>query len=191
VPDQPDVTEQGRAATIDPRIVEAAAGAGLVGAPTTVSDDAWSWPRRPAAALARAIGARLILGDVSTRSAWTTPYGTGGVGADRVPPYSDGTTAVSKQELALLGHEKLIQQLSDAEDAGVDAAVWLADRPGILALDRFLELFPIDVLVVPPLHHPSLGDRLRGDDLAAIRRRMGQRLLLVANEDGSLTIDSG
>ncbi len=177
--------------TIDGRIVAAAGGAQLIGAPTTDADDIWSWARRPAAALAKELGARLILGDVSTRSPWMTPYGTGGFGADRLPPYSDGTTTVSKDELALLGHERLIEQLEAAEAAGVDAAMWLADRPGIEALDRFLELFPVDVLVIPPLDNPSLVDKLRGDDIETIRGRMGNRLLLVAEEDGSLEIDRG
>jgi hypothetical protein len=173
------------------RIIDAASGARLVGAPTTINEDAWSWPRLPAMRLAREIGARLILGDVSTRSAWMTPYGAGGVGADRLPPYSDGTTAVSKSELALLGREKLIQQLDEAESEGVETSAWLADRPGVVALDRFLELFPVDVLVVPPLTDPSLGERLRGDDIVAIRRRMEGRLLLIASRDGSLEMDQG
>jgi hypothetical protein len=117
-------------ASIDPRVVEAAAGARAVGSPTTDGDDFWSWPRRPAMALAREIGARLILADISTRSAWMTPYGTGGFGADRLPPYSDGTTAVSKDELGLLGHETLRGQVVEAEAEGIDAVAWLADRPG-------------------------------------------------------------
>lgn len=180
-----------RVVTIDPRVAAAARGADLVGAPTTDRDDIWSWPRRPAVALARELGARLILGDVSTRSLWTTPYGTGGFRADRLPPYTDGTTTVSKTELALLGHDEIIKQLDEAEAEGVEAAAWLADQPGIRALDRFLVLFPVDVLVIPPLDHPSLFDRLRGDDIAAVRRRMANRLLLVAKENGSLEIDSG
>lgn len=179
------------AATIDPIIIDAARGANLVGAPTTDGDDIWSWPRRPAVALARELGARLILGDVSTRSVWSTPYGTGGVGADRGQPYTDGTTALSKAELQLLGRGEMIRQLEEAESEGVDAAVWLADRPGIMALDRFLALFPVDVLVIPPLDHPSFLDRMRGDDIAAIRRRMANRLLLVADQSGSLAIDAG
>lgn len=178
------------AEAIDPDIVAAAGGARVVGAPTTDGDDFWAWPRRPAMALAKAIGARLVLADVSTRSAWMTPYGSGGFGAERRAPYSDGTTVVDKRELALLGHQALIRQVEEAEAAGIDAAAWLADRPGVAALDRFLELFPVDVLVVPPLDDPSFGDRLRGDDIAAVRRRMKGRLLLVAKGDGSLSIDA-
>ncbi|HEY7024540.1 MAG TPA: hypothetical protein VH371_06250 [Candidatus Limnocylindrales bacterium] len=180
---------QDRSAAVDPSIIAAARGANLIGAPTTDGDDIWATARRPAAALARALDTRLLLADVSTRSAWTTPYGTGGVGADRGAPYSDGTTTVSKDELALLGREPLIRQLDEAESEGVNAEVWLADRPGVLALDRFLSLFPVDVLVIPRLDDPSILDRLRGDDLNAIRVRMANRLLLIAEQDGSLTID--
>jgi hypothetical protein len=167
----------------------AVAGARVIGAPTTNADNAWSWAWRPAVALAKAVGARLILGDVSTRSAWTTPYGSGGVGAERGSPYSEGTTLVANEELALLGRDYLLAQLREAEAEGVEAGAWLADRPGVLALDRFLELFEIDALVVPPLDDPSLGERLAGDDIDAVRRRMSGRPLLVAREDGSLTID--
>jgi hypothetical protein len=175
--------------TIASDVLEAARGAKLIGAPTTDGNDIWAWPREPAVRLAKEVGARLVLGDVSTRSAWTTPYGTGGVGADRGAPYSTGTGAVSRGELRLLGHDELLRQLDAIEAEGVQVDAWLGDRPGILMLDRFLDLFPVDVLVAPPLEHPSLRDRLGGDTQANVRRRMAGRLLLIANEDGSLTID--
>ena len=178
-------------APLDPDVIAAVRGARVIGAPTTNAGDAWSWARRPAVALAKSVGARLILGDVSTRSAWTTPYGSGAFGADRGEPYSDGTTLVAKEELALLGRDYLLDQLHEAEADGVEAGAWLADRPGVLALDRFLELFDVDALVVPPLDHPGLGDRISGDNIRAVRSRMSGRLLLVAGEDGSLTIDDG
>jgi hypothetical protein len=172
-------------------VIAAVSGARVIGAPTTDAGDAWSWARRPAVALAKSVGARLILGDVSTRSAWTTPYGSGAFGADRGEPYSDGTTLVAKEELALLGRDYLLDQLREAEAEGVEAGVWLANRPGVLALDRFLELFDVDALVVPPLDHPGLSERLKGDNISAVRARMSGRPLLVAREDGSLTIDEG
>ncbi len=178
-------------ASLNADVIAAVGGAKVIGAPTTDAGDAWSWPRRPAVALAKAVGARLILGDVSTRSAWTTPYGSGGVGADRITPYSDGTTLVTKEELVLLGHRYLLDQLREAEAEGVETGVWLADRPGVLALERFLELFHVDALVVPPLDRPTLGERLAGDDIGAVRRRMSGRPLLVARDDESLTIDEG
>lgn len=173
----------------DPEITELVRGAGLIGAPTSEADDLWSWPLRPAVDLAKEVGARLILADMSTRSMWTTPYGTGEFGADRGAPYSDGTVAVSKDELRLLGHDILIRQLDDAEAAGVEASMWLANRPGILALDRFLELFPIEVLVTPPLDHPTLAGRIRQDEIQSVRRRMDGRTLLIADQDGVLRID--
>jgi hypothetical protein len=184
-----DLPESGSRRSANADATAAVVGARVIGAPTTNADDAWSWAWRPAVALAKAVGARLILGDVSTRSAWTTPYGSGGVGAERGSPYSEGTTAVAKEELALLGRDYLLAQLREAESEGVEAEAWLADRPGVLALDRFLELFEIDALVVPPLDDPSLGERLAGDHIDAVRRRMSGKHLLVAREDGSLTID--
>ena len=175
--------------SLEPDVLERVRGANVIGAPTTDAADAWAWARRPAVALAKAIDARLILADVSTRSAWTTPYGSGGVAADRKAPYSDGTTLVDDQELRLLGREYLVEQLSEAESEGVQTGVWLADRPGVLALDRFLELFDVDALVVPPLDHPTLRDRLAGDHIMAVRRRMSGRALLIAQDDGWVTID--
>ena len=172
-------------------VIAAVKGAKVIGAPTTDARDAWAWARRPAIALAKAIGARVILGDVSTRSAWTTPYGAGGFGAERGEPYSDGTTLVTKEELTLLGQEYLLDQLREAEAEGVETGAWLADRPGALALERFLELFHIDALVVPPLDHPTLRERLAGDDIRAIRSRMSGKPLLIARADGSLTVDEG
>jgi hypothetical protein len=176
-------------ADLSSTIPETAKDIRVIGAPTTDDDGLWAWAWRPAITLARAVGARLVLADVSTRSLWTTPYGTGGVGADRDRPYTDGTQPVPKEELHLLGRGYLIEQLEEAEAKGVDAEAWLADRPGIIALDRFLELFPIDALVIPPLDRPSLAERIAGDDVAAIRRRMQDRLLLVADEHGGLSID--
>jgi hypothetical protein len=181
----------GTGAALNADIIAAVKDAKVIGAPTTDASDAWSWARRPAMALAKAVGSQLVLGDVSTRSPWTTPYGAGGVGADRRSPYSDGTTLVSKEELALLGRDYLIDQLREAEAEGVETGVWLADRPGVLALDRFLELFDIDALVVPPFDHPGLGERLTGDTIRAVRARMSGKPLLVAREDGSVTIDEG
>jgi len=175
--------------TVEAAILEVARGSSLIAAPTTDSDDAWSWPRRPAMALAKQLGTRLILADISTRSLWTPPYGTGGAGADRGAPYSDGTTTVSRQELGLLGRSDMLAQLDEARYLGVEAEAWLSDRPGVAALDRLLELFPVDVLVIPPLDEPSFLDRLRGDDIEAVRRRMVGHILLVADADGTLRVD--
>lgn len=64
--------------------------------------------------------------------------------------------------------------MGDAED----------DRPGMTGMtDRTPTHAPGDGC------RPSLPERLAGDDIASVRRRMVGRLLLVANEDGSLTID--
>jgi hypothetical protein len=97
---------------------------------------------------------------------------------------------VSKDELQLLGHNEILRQVQEAEAEGVETNAWLADRPGIRGLDRLLDLVQFDVLVVPPLDKPSLPERLAGDDIASVRRRMVGRLLLIAHEDESLTIDA-
>jgi hypothetical protein len=57
-------------------------------------------------------------------------------------------------------------------------------------LDRLLDLVQFDALVVPPLDTPSLLERVAGDDIASVRPRMVGRLLLIAHEDESLTIDA-
>jgi hypothetical protein len=54
----------------------------------------------------------------------------------------------------------------------------------------FLERFPdIDVLVAPPLDHPSLQQRLVGDTIDGVRARIGDRRLVLAHPDGRLTVD--
>jgi hypothetical protein len=69
-------------AAIPPDIASAVAGARLVGSPTSDKDDEWGVVARAAIRIARDIGARVVLGDVSTRSLLTTPYLAGGVAAD-------------------------------------------------------------------------------------------------------------
>jgi hypothetical protein len=94
---------------------------------------------------------------------------------------------VGRDELELLGRHYLVEQLDQAAEAGVEAAVWLATQPGMRSLPTFLERFPdIDVLVVPQLDHTSWRQRLRGD---AIRAGVGDRTLILADSDGRLTVD--
>ncbi len=80
---------------------------------------------RPAIERAATVGMRLMIGDVSTRSPFTTPYGSGGVGANREASYcSDGSAAVSKGELRLLGRDYVVRRLEEAA-VDVQAEAWL------------------------------------------------------------------
>ena len=138
----------------------------------------------------KAIGARLILADVSTRSVWTTPYGTGECGRRSGAPYSDGTNAVSKEELKLLGHLESSARFTRRKTQASRQTPGSQTARGIRALDRLLELVQVDVLRrVPHSIDPSLPERLVGDDIASVRRRMAGRLLLIAHRDEFLTID--
>ena len=170
-------------------VATAVDGARLVGAPTSDRQDEWSAAARAAIRIAREVGARVVLADVSTRSWLTTPYLAGGVAAD-ADGMSSGEGAVGRAELELLGRHYLVAQLDEAASFGVDADVWLATKPGIRSLPLFLERFPdIDVLVGPPLDRPSLGQWLGGDTIAGVRSRVGARTLVVAHLDGRVTLD--
>ena len=170
-------------------VAAAVVGARLVGAPTSDRDDDWAASARAAVRIAQAIGARVVLADVSTRSWLTSPYMAGGVAAD-VEGYSRGEGAVGRAELERLGRNYLVAQLDDAAAVGVEAQVWLAPKPGIRSLPMFLERFPeIDVLVGPGFEHPTLGRLLNGETMDGVRARTGDVPLIVASVDGSLTVD--
>ena len=164
-------------------------GARLIGAPTSGKEDEWAAAGRGAIRIAREAGAGLVLADVSTRSWFTTPYVPGGVAADS-EGFSSGEGAVGRAELELLGRHYLVAQMDEAAAVGVDTQVWLATKPGIRSLPIFLDRFPdIDVLVAPPLDHPSFQQWLGGDTIDGVRARVGDRLLILAHLDGRLTID--
>ena len=170
-------------------VATAVAGARLVGAPTSDKDDEWRIAARAAIRSGREIGARVVLGDASTRSffkrrmppaAWPpTPRGL-----------SSGEGPVGRDELELLGLHYLVEQLDEAAEGGVEAEVWLATQPGIRSLPIFLERFPdIDVMVVPPLDHRSRRHRRGGDTIERVRARFGGRTLILADSNGRLTVD--
>lgn len=100
-------------------VLAALEGAHLVGAPTSDKDDDWAVARRGAIRVARAVGARLILADVSTRSFVWTPYASGQMAAYTAGKYSKGDRAVDREELGLLGRNYLVEQLAEAAIAGV------------------------------------------------------------------------
>jgi hypothetical protein len=149
-------------------VLAALNGIDLVGAPTSNAEDEWAVARRGAIRVARTAGARLILADVSTRSLFVTPYGSGSTTADTGDSYSAGDRAVDRQELERLGRHYLVEQLGEAATAGVNAEVWLATKPGARSLVMFLERFPIDALVTPPLDDPSLHQRIHGETRARV-----------------------
>jgi hypothetical protein len=187
--EQMQMSERSREAAIPADVASAAAGARLVGAPTSDKDDEWSASARAAIDIAREIGARLVLADLSTRSWLTSPYLAGGVAAD-TEGYSSGEGSVGRAELEALGRNYLVAQIDEAAAVGVDAEVWLAPKPGIRSLPLFLERFPeIDVLVGPPLDNPSLRQRLGGDTMDGVRARAGDRVLIQVGRDGRLTVD--
>jgi hypothetical protein len=176
-------------ATIPADVAVAITGARLVGAPTSDKDDHWFASARAAIDVAREVGARVVLADLSTRSWLTSPYLAGGVAAD-TEGYSSGESSVGRAELEALGRQYLVAQLDEAAAVGVEAEVWLAPKPGISSLPMFLKRFPdIDVLVGPPLDDPSLRQRLIGDTMDGVRARAGDRVLVVVQSDGRLTLD--
>jgi hypothetical protein len=183
------MTESRTETPIPADVANAVAGGKLVGAPTSDKDDEWGVSGRAAIRIVREIGARAVLADVSTRSLFTTPYLAGRVAAD-TEGFSAGEGPVGRQELLLMGRDYLVDQLDVAAAAGVEAEVWLATKPGVASLPMFLERYPdIDVLVGPPLDHPSWRQRLGGDTIDGVRARVGGRTMIIAHADGRLTVD--
>ena len=167
--------------------MEAVAGASLIAAATDdgVRRRMPAYARRAACSLASLVGARVLLFDRS-RESWTViPPGRGPL--DRAAVESLGTD-----------YEYLLNQIDEAAEDGVEVQVWLTAEPPFQGLDEVIRKYPdIDVVVAPdrPVKF-SLGDRFRSllhrrDVHAYIRKLVAPRPVLVAHEDGRISLSPG
>jgi hypothetical protein len=128
--------------------------------------------------LATESGARLILYDSSSASAFTEPVASEvsaeGVG-DEVPPL------LSERELERLGHHPLAERIGAARAAGVDAYGRLAADHGAEPFLQFARGQGADVVLLPrDLEDPGVLERFRGDTADAARdEARGIRVLTV------------
>jgi hypothetical protein len=116
-------------------------------------DDELDHVRDAAVALGRRDGAKVILYDRDSASAFSDPmpnqWASQAEGAQFGDPLSD-------QELVKLGREPFARKVAAAREAGVDAWGWLASGHG-----ADLILLPAD------LEDPGLGERLKGETVEA------------------------
>ncbi len=119
--------------------------------------------RRAAVRLAAKHGARLILYDATTASAFTEPV-PAEIAAEGAPEQFG--SLLSDIDLERLGRARLAEQVREARREGIDAWAHLASHHGA---DAFVEVAAkqgADLLVVPEeLGEPGVVDRLRGETL--------------------------
>jgi nucleotide-binding universal stress UspA family protein len=171
------VTDQPDDAVADARLVVAYVS----------EDEELDHVRGAALELGRRTGARVILYDRDSASAFSDPmpnqWGSQAEGAQFGDPLSD-------QELVKLGREPFAAKVADAREAGVDAWGWLASDHGTDAVVAYARDHDADLLLLPAdLEHPGLGERLRGETVdKAVEEATGTAgrltVLLVA-PDGS------
>jgi nucleotide-binding universal stress UspA family protein len=119
--------------------------------------------RRAAVGLAAKHGARLILYDSTTASAFTEPvrstFSAEGAGQQYGPLLSD-------VDLERLGRSGLARQVREARDERVDAWAHLASEHGAEPFVQLAREQGADLLVLPEeLGEPGVVDRLRGETL--------------------------
>ena len=118
---------------------------------------------RAATDLAAEAGARLLLYDVSSASAFREPVASElsaeGVGEEFGP-------LLTEEDLETLGHHPLAERVRAARAAGIDAWGRLASEHGAEPFLEFAEREGADLVLVPAeLDDPGLVDRLRGETL--------------------------
>jgi hypothetical protein len=164
----------------------------MVAAPTDDGrDPTYATVRHAAAILASQAGARVVLADRSTESRIVDPYGSGPMTGDAGPMYSHGERLLDRRELHALGRAYLVEQLDELAQAGVEAAGWLARRPGLPGLEELVRRFPVDVVVVAYGHeHPTKLERLRrGSRVDQARAAAGRASVVWVHPDRTLRID--
>jgi nucleotide-binding universal stress UspA family protein len=171
---------------------DAVAGARLLVAYVS-EDDELDHVRDAAVELGAKAGARVILYDRDSASAFADPmpnqWGSQAEGAQFGDPLSD-------QDLVKLGREPLARKVAAAREAGVDAWGWLASDHGTDALVAYARDHGADLILLPDdLEEPGLTERLKGETVEkaveeATEAPVGPAVVLVAS-DGSTELAAG
>jgi nucleotide-binding universal stress UspA family protein len=124
-------------------------------------DEALDHVRDAALEIGRRAGARVILYDRDSASAFSDPmpnqWASQAEGAQFGDPLSD-------QELVKLGREPFARKVAAARKAGVDAWGWLASDHGTDALVAYAHDHGADLILLPAdLEDPGLRERLTGE----------------------------
>lgn len=156
-------------------------------------DDELDHVRDAAVALGRRDGAKVILYDRDSASAFTDPmpnqWASQAEGAQFGDPLSD-------QELVKLGREPFARKVAAAREAGVDAWGWLASDHGTDAVVAYARDHGADLILLPAdLEDPGLGERLKGETVdkaveEAEEKPSGLAVVLVA-PDGATQLAAG
>jgi hypothetical protein len=139
--------------------------------------------RRTARTLAKEHRARLILYDAAGASALIDPV------AGPVASEGEGDrfgNPLSQEELVILGHRELADDVLRARDEGIDAWGWLAGSEGAETFMEYAREQNAEVVVIPSgLDDPGLFDRLEeeGIERGAEHRRAS---IVVVDEQGNL-----
>ena len=171
---------------------DALAGARLLVAYVS-EDDQLDHVRDAAVEIAGERGARLILYDRDSASAFADPmpnqWGSQAEGAQFGDPLSD-------QDLVKLGREPFARKVAAARQAGVDAWGWLASDHGTDAVVAYARDHGADLILLPAdLEDPGLAERLRGETVGKAVEEVqdsapGLAVALVA-ADGSTEVAAG
>ena len=153
-----------------------------------VSEDAaLDHVRDVAVRLARDHGAKVILYDRDSASAFSDPmpnqWGSQAEGAQFNDPLSD-------QELVKLGREPFAGKVAQARQAGADAWGWLASDHGTDAAVAYARDHGADLLLLPAdLDRPGLTERLKGETVQAAveeaTETAGGLTVLLVDPDGA------
>ena len=156
-------------------------------------DEALDHVRDAATEIGRRGGARVILYDRDSASAFSDPmpnqWASTAEGAQFGDPLSD-------QELVKLGREPFARKVAAAREAGVDAWGWLASDHGTDALVAYARDHDADLILLPDdLEDPGLTERLKGETVSkaveeATETTPGLAVVLVA-PDGSTELAAG
>ena len=176
----------------DPQRDDAVASARLLVAYVS-EDDELDHVREAAVEIGRRGGAKVILYDRDSASAFSDPmpnqWGSQAEGAQFGDPLSD-------QELVKLGREPFARKVAAAREAGVDAWGWLASDHGTDALVAYARDKGADLILLPAdLDDPGLAERLKGETVAAAveeaeETAAGLAVVLVA-PDGATELAAG
>ena len=156
-------------------------------------DDELDHVRDAAVAIGRRDGAKVVLYDRDSASAFSDPmpnqWASQAEGAQFHDPLSD-------QELVKLGREPFARKVAAAREAGVDAWGWLASDHRTDAMVGYARDHGADLILLPAdLEDPDLGERLKGETVSkavdeAEESAASLAVVLVA-PDGSTELAAG
>ena len=146
-----------------------------------------------ATAIARRSGARVILYDRDSASAFTDPLPNRWASQEEGAQFGD---PLSDQDLVKLGREPFARKVAAARQAGVDAWGWLASDHGTDAVVAYAREHGADLLLLPDaLQDAGLTGRLKGetvDDAVEEAEDASRELaVLLVGGDGSTRLAAG